>query len=185
MPHACCGTESPRATCHSASAPPERAAHCQRDVRAVRHVGVPTLPGIVCPGRLAVRTHLVRQDHDLREIWLMELIGDIHLKVAKPRRERRESRRIERLPRETQHLVLPRSPQQRSNIAARQRLPRSIPLIRAPRVCPPGIISMVPSPLPVTPCGQPIAQPRPPRRLAPPATENDRHAGSAAARSSA
>ena len=88
----------------------------ERDVAAVRHVGVPALAGIVGANLLPIALH-VGQDHHLGMARLVIGIGDVDLQLAEAAAEGCELIRVQRLAREAQHAVVAESAQDCAEVA--------------------------------------------------------------------
>src|SRR5262249_26422714 len=93
----------------------------ERNVLAVGHIGVPALSGIAEPDRLAVRGH-VGQHHHFGKTGLMELIGDVDLKLAEHASEANELLRREPLLGKAQHAVFAQRAQDLLEFAVGERL---------------------------------------------------------------
>ena len=92
----------------------------ERDVVAVRHVGVPALAGIVGADLLSVLLH-VGQDHHLGMVRLVVGVGDVDLEFAEAAAEGGELIGVQCLAREAQHAVFAQRAQDRAEVAVRQR----------------------------------------------------------------
>jgi hypothetical protein len=78
----------------------------ERDHARVRHVGVPVLPGVGEPDRLAVLDD-VGQDHHLGNVGLLIDVRHLHLQLAEARGEIAQRAARELLAREADDAVLP------------------------------------------------------------------------------